>query len=155
MINGDQDIQYAFNGRVSRWEKYFEIWNRMPAITHYLGVSFSGYKQAPIMISGGMHNDYIRILFLTGIIGVTIYILFFLLILYRVKFLRIPDKFLVIGAVGIVMLYSMSTLPTIYPGIYYLVYAIYSFALLPAKQIYEVRSKPQLREVDLKIQAAI
>ncbi len=155
VINGDQDVQYAFNGRVSRWERYFEIWGRMPAITHYLGVSFSGFKQAPIMISGGMHNDYIRILFLTGIVGVAIYILFFVLILYRVKFLRIPDKFLVIGAVGIVMLYSMSTLPTIYPGIYYLVYAIYSFALLPAKKIYEVKSKPRLQEVDMKLQAAV
>ncbi len=144
VINGDQDVQYAFNGRVSRWERYFEIWDKMPVISHYLGVSFSGFRQAPVMVGGGMHNDYIRNLFLSGIIGVGSYVLFFFFVLWRRKFLRMPEKFLVIGSVAIIMLYSVSTLPTIYPGLFFLVYPIYCFALLPAKQSYGVKiSKPR------------
>ena len=139
VINGDQDVQYAFNGRVSRWERYFEIWGRMPEISHYLGVSFSGFRQAPVMVGGGMHNDYIRNLFLTGFVGVGCYVLFFLFVLWRRKFLRMPEKFLVLGSVAIILLYSVSTLPTIYPGLFCLVYPIYCFALLPAKQSYAVK----------------
>lgn len=139
VINGDQDVQYAFNGRVSRWERYFEIWGRMPEISHYLGVSFSGFRQAPVMVGGGMHNDYIRNLFLSGIVGVLCYVLFFFFVLWRRKFLQPPEKFLVLGGVAIVMLYSVSTLPTIYPGLFCLVYPIYCFALLPAKQAYTAK----------------
>ncbi len=145
VINGDQDVQYAFNGRVSRWERYFEIWERMPAISHYLGVSFSGFKQTPVMVGGGMHNDYIRNLFLTGFIGTGCYVFFFFFVLWRRKFLRGPEQFLVIGAVAIVMLYSVSTLPTIYPGIFFLTYPIYCFALLPAKQSYAIPVDPRQR----------
>jgi O-antigen ligase len=141
VINGDQDVQYAFNGRVSRWERYFEVWGRMPELSHYLGVSFSGFRQAPVMVGGGMHNDYIRNLFLTGIVGVVLYFLFFLFVLYRRKFMKIPEQFLVMGSVAIVLLYSVSTLPTIYPGLFCLVYPIYAFALLPAKQAYGIKVK--------------
>ncbi len=147
VINGDQDVQYAFNGRVSRWERYFEIWNRMPGIAQYLGVSFSGFRQAPVMVGGGMHNDYIRLLFLSGIVGVVLYIFFFFFVFWRRKFLQPPEKFLVMGAVAIVMLYSVSTLPTIYPGIYFIAYPIYSFALLPVKQAYAAKVVKQKSRV--------
>ena len=99
------------------------------------------------MIGGGMHNDYIRLLFLTGIIGVVLYVLFFFFVFWRRKFLQPPEKFLVMGAVAIVMLYSVSTLPTIYPGIYFIAYPIYSFALLPAKQAYAAKVVKQRSRV--------
>ncbi len=144
VLNGDQDVQYAFNGRVSRWERYFEIWGRMPAISHYLGVSFSGFRQAPVMVGGGMHNDYIRNLFLTGIIGTACYVLFFFFVFWRRTFLRPPEKFLVMGAIAIITLYSISTLPTIYPGLFCVAYPIYCFALLPVKQAYAAKV-PKIR----------
>ncbi|MFM7217295.1 MAG: hypothetical protein ACKO1U_04685, partial [Bacteroidota bacterium] len=56
VIEGNSDIQYGFNGRVSRWERYFEVWGEMSPVAQFLGVTFSDFKDAPIMIGGGMHS---------------------------------------------------------------------------------------------------
>jgi O-antigen ligase len=133
---GDVDIQYGFNGRISRWERYFEIWDQMPSIAHFFGVSFSGFRQAPIMMSGGMHNDFVRILFLSGIFGVALYVFFILSVFFRWTVFRAPERFLILTSVAALMMYSMTTLPMIYPGFQYVFFSVFSFALLKKQKAY-------------------
>ena len=141
VISGDKDVSYAFDGRMSRWQKYFEIWDKYPYLSHVVGVGFSGGDEAVVMIGGGMHNDYIRILFLTGFLGVGAYVLFFLFLLWRRKFMRVPERFLLIGSVAIFMLYSISAVPTLYGGIFSLCFPVFCFAVLPVKKAYNIKSE--------------
>jgi len=132
VAEGETEIGGLGNGRLNRWIHYFEVWERMPSLSYAMGVSASGFKEVPIMIGGGMHNDYIRNLFLTGIVGLLAYLLFLLTILRRAFTMAAqPDKFLVLGAVLSILLYSASTLPTLYAPYLYLVFSIFAYALLP------------------------
>jgi O-antigen ligase len=136
VLSGENDIMYSFNGRMSRWERYFQIWGNMSQFSHFIGVCFSNFPRVSVMISGGMHNDFIRILFLSGIIGLLAYISFFILVAYRKKFLRIPERFLLLSSVLILILYSISALPTLYPGLLNILYPIFCYGLLPVKNYY-------------------
>lgn len=155
VISGDKDVSYAFDGRMSRWQRYFEIWDKQPSVSHYIGVGFSGAEEAFIMVSGGMHNDYIRILFLTGWIGVIVYVLFFLFLLWRRKFLNIPERFLLISSVLIFMMYSISTVPTLYGDIYSMTFPVFCFAVLPVAKAYSLKPRrlqqPFIQQADATI----
>ncbi len=141
VISGEKDVSYAFDGRMSRWQKYFEIWDRYPYISHIVGVGFSGEIEAIVMVGGGMHNDYVRILFLTGWIGLITYVVFFFFLVWRRKFLKVPERFLLLGSVSIFILYSVSAVPTLYGGIFSLCFPVYCFAVLPVKKAYMVKSE--------------
>lgn len=136
VVNGDAQIESAFNGRMSRWEKYFEVWNKMPVYTHFIGVAFSDFDEVPIMVGGGMHSDYVRVLFLTGLFGLSIYIIFILWVLSKRKNFRPPEQFLILSSVTTLLLYSVSTLPLNYIGYMQLILPVFAFALLPKKKAY-------------------
>lgn len=141
VIQGDKEIGNALDGRVSRWQRYFEIWGEMSPLARFAGTPYSGDYISVIMTGGGMHNDYVRNIFLSGLIGCGSYVFFFFIVLSRRGVLRKPERFLLIGGVAIVMLYSMTTLPTIYPGLFGLAASIYSFALLPKSQAYGTKQQ--------------
>jgi len=138
VINGDTDIQYGMDGRISRWERYFEIWDKMPSFTHIFGVSFSHFKETTAMIGGGMHNDFIRLLFLTGYFGVVIYLVFLFLVFFRKKYFRPQERYLIMSAFIATFLYSISTLPTLYLAFMNYTFPIFCFALLPRKKAYGI-----------------
>ena len=131
VIEGEENVDRSFNGRMSRWKKYFEVWNDMPLISNLFGVNFSGHKLAPVMISGGMHSDYVRLLFLSGLIGLIFYLLFLFSLLKRVLSMQVPEQFLVMGAIGIVLLYSITTCPLNYAPFIYYIFPILAYASLP------------------------
>lgn len=142
VIEGDSDIQYGLNGRISRWQRYFEVWLGMSPVAQLLGVSFSGLKEAPTMVGGGMHSDYVRILFLSGVIGVLSYVLFILSLLTGFRKLRPPERFLFFTSFTAVVLYSVSTLPMIYLPFISYIFPIFCFSLLPAKTMYDIPTQP-------------
>ena len=45
VVDGTTDSHRALNGRVTRWEKYFDIWEQMPMINHFIGVTSSNYNE--------------------------------------------------------------------------------------------------------------
>ncbi len=136
VIEGNSDIQFGLNGRISRWQRYFEVWSEMSPVAQFLGVSFSNFKEAPIMVGGGMHSDYVRILFLSGIIGVSVYVLFIFALIFGWQKLRKPERFLFFSTFSALVLYSVSTLPMIYLPFINYVFPIFCFSLLPAKVAY-------------------
>jgi hypothetical protein len=88
------------------------------------------------MISAGMHSDYVRLLFLTGFIGVGAYTLYFILINTAYFQLLIPEKFLLISTTGALLLWSVSTIPTLYAPWMYFMFPVVAYASLPKKMQY-------------------
>lgn len=131
VAEGETSTDGALNGRMSRWEKYFAIWEQMPMTNHFIGVATANFKETDVMIGGGMHSDYVRNLFLCGIIGLLFYVLFNFSILGNYFIFDLPEKFLVLSTVTAMMLWSVSTCPEMYAPLLYFAYPIYAFAVLP------------------------
>jgi O-antigen ligase len=136
IAEGNASTDGALNGRMTRWEKYFEAWEQMPTINHFIGVPSSNHPWVDIMIGGGMHSDYVRLLFLTGIIGLSFYILFLLSIAINYFRFELPEKFLTLGMVVSILLWSVSTIPTMYAPVLYMVFSIFAYSVLPNNKIY-------------------
>lgn len=131
VIEGEADIDRSFNGRMSRWIRYFDIWAEMPVVSNFLGTAISAHPKVPIMISGGMHNDFVRVLFLSGIIGLIFYLSFLFYLMTKIIYMKAPEKFLVLAAGGTIFLYSISTTPLLYPPLLYTILPIFAYAALP------------------------
>jgi len=136
VVEGETESNQAFNGRMTRWEKYFETWEQMPAINHFTGIVTANFKETVVMIGGGMHSDYVRLLFLTGFIGVGFYVIFYLGVLRKWFSLPMPEKFLLSSTVALMLLWSVTTVPTLYAPLLYIVFPILSYALLPRERLY-------------------
>ncbi|MBK9401133.1 MAG: hypothetical protein IPN36_09820 [Bacteroidetes bacterium] len=134
VIEGEAEADMAFNGRMTRWEKYFEIWEQMPTINHFTGIVTANFKETVVMIGGGMHSDYIRLIFLTGFIGLFFYLAFLLSTLSRWITLDIPEKYLISACISSIILWSITTVPTLYSPLLYILYPIIAFTLLPKER---------------------
>lgn len=161
VINGEKDVEYALNGRVGRWERYLSLWSEAPIVSRLFGVSLSGIKESPIMVGGGIHNDFIRMLFLSGIVGLILYVVFLILMLRARLEARMPERFLITGAVLCIVLHSMSALPTLYASYIYLLMSIFAFSALPysakyglARSIKEKHKEDYNHQMDV-IQASL
>ena len=137
VIEGNAETTVALNGRVGRWERYFEIWfSEMSLIDRMFGVGISGHKSAVAMVGAGMHSDFVRNLFLAGIVGLTIYLIFLFQILFKFTRFKIPEKFLILASMAAIVLHSVSTLPLMYSSYMYLLLTVFSYACLPLKSAY-------------------
>ncbi|CAN5477380.1 hypothetical protein BH11BAC1_BH11BAC1_11860 [soil metagenome] len=138
VASGETEIEGGLNGRIGRWERYFDVWfTEIPVISRFIGVPTSGHKLAFVMCGAGMHNDFIRSLFTAGIIGILAYLTFLVMIIYRARYFRVPERFLILGAIAAIILHSISTLPLAYSAYSYLLFTIFAFSLLPLKQAYK------------------
>jgi hypothetical protein len=123
---GRADADRMMNGRIIRWKMYFNYWKVIPVTYQLLGVgghkpSESAYNVtfrgtvtssiSQIMMSGGMHSDYVRIFFSTGIFGSLLYLFFQLSVVNRI--LKHPKKirFLLFGGWIVLILYGVSANP--------------------------------------------
>lgn len=151
VLEGEAEIEKSFHGRAGRWKRYFDIWKEMPVYSKLLGVSLYDFETSPerihfelnrqlrqkipIMLSGGMHSDYVRILFLSGGIGLALYLLFLFGIFQQRKRLVRGERYLVIGAILTVLLYSVSSNPNLYQPLLYYILPIFAYVLLPVKPL--------------------
>jgi len=112
VLSGNLDEGRAFNGRWARWVYYFGAWNNeFPFYTKFFGVAWEDNPLTYPMTSGLMHNDFVRILFTTGFIGLISYLIFYLGTYYRSTKLHSVDKFLLQSAMMIILLFSISSNP--------------------------------------------
>ncbi len=139
VASGNYDLAGGLNGRIGRWERYFDIWfNDLPWYSRIIGVPTSGEPISRVMCSSGMHNDYVRNLFSAGILGLFFYLVFLTLIVYRSTHFKTPEKFLIMGSVLALLMHSVSTVPLAYSSYIYLFLSIFSFALLPIRNAYHI-----------------
>ncbi|MFT7553461.1 MAG: hypothetical protein ACI9BV_003796 [Rhodothermales bacterium] len=109
--SGQAETYRILNGRVVRWERYFTEWGEMSAVQLALGVGSSSSSVKRVMMSGGMHSDYVRLLFSTGIVGLALYLAFYAGLLIRARFLVPEYRFLAYAAAASMLLYSISSNP--------------------------------------------
>ena len=136
VASGESEIEGGLNGRIGRWERYFDVWFTMPFYSQMFGVATSGSRLSLVMCGAGMHNDYVRLLFSSGIVGITFYLIFLFLLIYRALYFRTPEKFLILGSVMALILHSISTVPLDYSAYIYILFSIFSFALMPVNEAY-------------------
>lgn len=131
VIDGDRDFSGSFNGRMGRWIRYFDIWTDMPLGSNFVGVATSGQKESFVMVSTGIHNEFVRILFLSGIIGFGLFLVFLFRLIRQIRYMSLPERFLIFGALGTFVLYSVSTTPLLYAPFVYYIFPIFAYASLP------------------------
>jgi O-antigen ligase len=134
VYSGERDRSQAFHGRVGRWERLWENFSREPITGQILGMPYT-MTEFSSQIVGGSHNDFLRILFLTGFIGLILYLFFVLQVFIQIRKFNTSYQFLLLGALSIVMLYSISTLPLLYMPLMNIIWVIYAMACLPEQLV--------------------
>ncbi len=69
---------------------------------------------SPVVLSSLPHNDFFRILYVTGFLGLTTYLLFILSIIAKVLTKDFNTKYLAALSLSILILYSITTTPSFY-----------------------------------------
>ncbi|MFT6946119.1 MAG: O-antigen ligase [Vicingaceae bacterium] len=132
VIEGEKEIGRAFNGRASRWIYYFDVYSTMPVVSNVFGTPLSLEQDAKPMISGLMHNEYIRLLFLTGIAGLALFLLFLFGLFRKVWLMDRADRFLGLAVLGSFAIFSVTTTPLIYAPYLYFVIPVFAYMALPS-----------------------
>ena len=107
----------ALNGRVYLWKKYFAFWENFNPLGQWIGAGFALHEKSKTMMGGGMHNDYIRLFFSTGIIGIICYLFFlFYLVIKGFRVRKAEFKFLLLASIVVILMYSISASPLLASG---------------------------------------
>lgn len=126
VLNNQADSNIALNGRVGSWERYFNFWSDLDIFNHLFGVGFEGKKAAVLMVNA--IGDFPRIFFATGIIGMIVYLMFYYLMWVKARKINGAGKFLYMGSIVIVLLFSLTLSPMLYGGVLYiLAISIYTY----------------------------
>ncbi|PNQ73284.1 hypothetical protein C1T31_07125 [Hanstruepera neustonica] len=128
VYEGDARDSAALNGRVWIWERYFAIWESFNVISQWLGAGFAQHLKSRVMMSGGMHSDYVRLFFSTGIVGAICYLTFLIYLIKNAIKVKITQlKYLMLATVLVLILYGISSLPMLASGaMMYFIVAIIS-----------------------------
>jgi len=120
------------HGRVWRWSNYYSFWKKFPTLSILFGASFTVSKIEAIrgLVLIAPHNDFIRIILLTGVFGLIVYLIFLLLIYLNSQRFSLPEKYLLQGALLIIILFSITSVPTIYFSLMYIILSIFAYAAL-------------------------
>ncbi len=130
VYEGKKANERLLHGRVGRWKDMLEQYSNFPIAVQFVGMP-AVLKNSYAEVSTGAHNDFVRILFFTGYLGLLVYTLTFVFLFSRLKYLPPHTHFLALGTLAILILYSISTCPTLYAPMLYILYAVLSYLALP------------------------
>lgn len=130
VYEGKKENERLLHGRVGRWKKMIEEYSEFSVPAQMFGMPLIVTETYPY-VGSGSHNDFIRILFYTGFLGLIIYLAIIFNIFMRLRFLASNEIFLTIGTMMILIMYSVSTCPTLYAPMLYIIYSIICFIALP------------------------
>lgn len=130
VYEGEQDSDRLMHGRVGRWSHMVDIFSNENIFAQFFGYP-STLKYSYSFVGVGSHNDFIRILFLSGYFGLLYYLVVLVIFYQRLKKLIGSTRYLAYGTLGILMLYSISITPTYYPPFMYIVMVVFAFVALP------------------------
>lgn len=135
VLEGERDQSMLLHGRVGRWERLMDRFNNASVVSKLFGTGFelrSGY-----LMGSGTHNDFLRILFVSGFFGIISYLLFLWTIWYRSMKFKLAERFLAAAAIITIVLYSITTTPSFYANFMYIFMSIMVFFTLEPRTIYE------------------
>jgi hypothetical protein len=115
VIEGSRDVEQGMHGRISRWTWLTGEFNQAPVFAKLFGYPFT-FRYSNHLIGITPHNDYLRILFFTGFAGLSLYLLILTNMFSRVRKFKISDRFILYSIFLATCLYSITTVPTFYPG---------------------------------------
>ncbi len=136
VYEGKKANERLFHGRVGRWKMMLEEYSEFPVAAQLFGMPLI-IKETYPYVGTGSHNDFVRILFFTGFFGLTVYLLILINIFRRLKYLCSSDYFLALGTFMILFMYSVSTCPTLYAPLIYIIYSILCYLALPKSVLSE------------------
>jgi hypothetical protein len=130
VYEGEQDSGRLMHGRMGRWTAMMETFTNENIFAQCFGYPTT-LKYSYHYVGVGSHNDFVRILFLSGYFGLFYYLVVLVIFYNRAKKLFIATKYLAFGTLGILMLYSISIVPTYYPPFMYVVMSVFAYVALP------------------------
>jgi O-antigen ligase len=130
VYEGKKANERLLHGRVGRWKMMIEEYSEFSVPAQLFGMPLTLQETYPY-VGTGSHNDFIRILFYTGILGLMTYLLILVNIFRRLKHLCSSDYFLTLGTFMILFMYSVSTCPTLYAPMLYIIYSVICYIALP------------------------
>ena len=132
VLQGEVEVERAFHGRMTRWQRHVEHWSEFPVVGWLFGISPFAIRTEGGMLMGS-HNDYLRITFSTGLVGLSLYLLAYVIIFFSAIRRPNSERFLIHGATAMVALWSVSTVVTLYAPLMYLIFPILCYAQLPRR----------------------
>jgi hypothetical protein len=130
VYEGKKENERLLHGRVGRWKMMMEEYSEFPIKAQFFGMPLI-LTETYSYVGTGSHNDFIRIIFYTGFLGLLVYLLIIINMFLRLKFLNSNDYFLALGTFMILFMYSVSTCPTLYAPMLYIIYAVVCYIALP------------------------
>ena len=140
VVEGNVVSDRAFHGRFSRWIYMWASFEHIPFYYQLLAPSASDVSRIGIK-GAGAHNDFLRMIFQAGYVGLFAYLLFLSTIFKMSIKVNIQLKFLVRGALIILILFSITSVPTIYFPLMYIILAIFAYISLPVSSKNSVNVK--------------
>jgi O-antigen ligase len=131
VLRGEKNADAALHGRVWAWKRH---WNYFNARTTF-GERMFGMvgKTAPFLLGVGPHNDFLRIIYATGYLGLIVYLFMLFSIFQQSRKVPRPQKFMIQGMLIIIVMMSITTTPTFYVHVDYIFMSILAFLALPKK----------------------
>ncbi len=127
VIKGERPAEKAFHGRMSRWKKMLTDFDQTDNSFKLFAPSFSGLITIGYMITG-THNDYLRFLFMGGVLGLCLYLLFLFAIWLNLRLHNPPQRFLISGTLIMLLLFSITSVPTLYAPLVYFTMTIFAYS---------------------------
>ncbi|MBE0644922.1 MAG: hypothetical protein IH600_12640 [Bacteroidetes bacterium] len=118
ILLGERPVEQAFHGRMTRWEYYAKLIDDAAPQVWVLGI-FSDLDLYPEVgyVLVAPHNDFLRIFLLSGLLGLTGYLVFLLSSMKKAWEMPRGPRFLKYSVVVLLMMYSVSAIPSIYPSL--------------------------------------
>jgi hypothetical protein len=132
VLQGIRPETQAFHGRMFRWDYAWTLFNKSPIYAKLFGYTLS-FENPDFLIGIGVHNDYFRIIFLTGYIGFLLFVSMIIYFINRIRKQQLITKFLSYSFMLCLGLYAISTVPTYYPTFQYLIFSLFAYLTLPLK----------------------
>lgn len=129
VYSGEKDTDKLLHGRVGRWRSMLNLFSSQSVPVQFFGFPLKmDYVYQYIGI--GSHNDFIRILFATGIVGLILYLNFLTKVFRRTKNLGVAQRYFIYSIFCSLLLYSVSVTPTFYAPFMYFALTGFAFVAL-------------------------
>jgi hypothetical protein len=122
-----------------RWTWLWAEWERSSVFAKLVGYPWDmGFCDH--MVGINVHNDFLRMLFFTGIIGFITYMVFLANVIMRFKYLNKSDRFISLALILSLFLYSITTLPTMYFGFMNVYVTLFAYLALPKQLLLKYKN---------------
>lgn len=131
---GEQESDKLLHGRVGRWRNMLNEFSTQSVHIQFLGYPLA-FTYVFHYIGSGSHNDFVRVLFTTGIVGLIVYLIVLYRFWQRRRYLASPQRYLHTVSFVALLFYSISVTPTMYAPFMYFIMAVFAYVALPQNKL--------------------